>query len=201
MNHYKIQQKILPSAYPSINLYSNISKLDANNKVINTLYIKRTIAEWASFSRNAVSPMIVYLSGLMELIANHAIGKKDNNDDSITGTLYGLITRATIDDSEAYLLRFILCNSNEELEEIKKEIYAENENIWQFTYGEGLNKPVLDMLYIKRTYAALVVPNVSHVIMTIPQDEFDEYLCSIQEVIEKEREEKQITTTDSMEDK
>lgn len=188
MNYYKIEQKLSLSVYPSIHLFSNIVKLDesAKNEIGNKIYMKRTISDLASYNINAAEMTIAYLAGFMELIDNNAIGAIEDGEETLSETLYGFIYKTVADNKIVYLLNFALCDDIEKINEIKNNIIEVNnisdDGIWRFTYGEGVKRNVLNMLYDKCAYTVIINQNVSPVIMTTPQPDYDTYICTTQAV-------------------
>lgn len=192
--HYEVKQKIIPFAYPQVHLLSSVTIItDGNKNDEETVHVKRDIADWASITPESIGPTIAYAIGLCKTIENNAWDGEDS--DTVEGELWAYIRLVDkLEDSNIglYHLQFALCKDPMDARRIRDEMEEEfqangiKKTIWVFKYGDGLKKPVLDMLYDKKHYLININDKI---INTVSYEEFPEcdvYECAVTEAMKND---------------
>ena len=189
--HYEVKQKIIPFAYPQVHLLSSVTIItDGNENDEETVHVKRDIADWASITPESIGPTIAYAIGLCKTIENNAWDGEDN--DTVEGELWAYITPdANLQgaDMNIYHLEFALCKDSMEVRKIRDTMEEKiqstgiKKNIWVFKYGDGLKKPILDMLYDKRHYIINIKDKITNTVSYEEFPEHDIYDCIITEAV------------------
>ena len=187
--HYEVKQKIIPFAYPQVHLLSSVTIItDGNKNDEETVHVKRDIADWASITPESIGPTIAYAIGLCKTIENNAWNEED--PDTVDGELWAYITPdANLQgaDMNIYHLEFALCKDSMEVRKIRDTMEEKiqstgiKKNIWVFKYGDGLKKPILDMLYDKRHYIINIKDKITNTVSYEEFPEHDIYDCIITE--------------------
>lgn len=182
MTNYEVTQRIIPSVYPSIHLFTSATKI-VDDEEYETIYTKRELADWASFTKASVGPTIAFTLGLCETVNVDAWNEEF---ETVRGTLWAYIRNIATGDEDinTYSLEFAMCEDSLDARKIRGQLAeadnAKPEEYWILAYGDGLKTPVLDMLYDKRTYVVTVKSRVSSNVSYEEIPECDVYDCIIQ---------------------
>lgn len=189
MNQYSVEQKLVPGPYPEIRIITNISKFAEDNKMIDTISINRTIANWEGYGADSVKPLIAYFLGMTESLNYNVWDKQDH---IINDELYGFIHMIEEEDKEIYILELALCKNYEHAEEIlKSKISNDNDayKYWIFLYGPNTNENVLSLLHNKCKFIIMIEALPINVITKGAASEYDKYIAFVTKIETKDSKE------------
>lgn len=191
--YYEVEQKIIPFAYPQVHLFTSATMVYDGEKSEDTIYLKRDIADWASITPESIGPTIAYTLGLCKTIENNAWDGEDS--DTIDGELWAYIRfvdKQGDTNVGLYFLEFALCKDPMDARRIRDEIEAElsthgiKSTLWVFKYGDGLKKPILDMLYDKHGYYIDISDKITNTVSFEEFPECDIYTCVVSDMLKNE---------------
>lgn len=191
--YYEVTQKIIPFAYPQVHLFTSATMICNGEESEDTVHIRRDVADWASITPESIGPTIAYTLGLCKTIENDAWDGED--DDTVEGELWAYIRLVDkLEDSDVglYHLQFALCKDPMDARRIRDEMEGEfqaneiKKTIWVFKYGDGLKKPVLDMLYDKKHYLININDKITNTVSYEEFPEYDVYECAVTEAIKND---------------
>ena len=96
MTNYEVTQRIIPSVYPSIHLFTSATKI-VDDEEYETIYTKRELADWASFTKASVGPTIAFTLGLCETVNVDAWNEEF---ETVRGTLWAYIRNIATGDED-----------------------------------------------------------------------------------------------------
>ena len=185
MSTYNVSQKIIPSTYPQVHLFTSVTKIIDDEKQDNAIYVKRELADWASFTPESVAPTIAYTLGLVKTIENNVW---EESLETVEGELWSFIRVISKEESNSICeLSFAVCKDPLEARNIRNKLTKLN-NVdigayWSFKYGDGIKKPILDML--NHSYIVSISHNNKVNVSYKDISEYDNYICEIAKAIKK----------------
>lgn len=185
-NKYNVTQKIIPGAYPQVHLSTSVTKITDDKEKNDTIYVQRELADWASFTPESVAPTIVYTLGLVKTIENNVW---EESLETIEGELWGFIRVVSKEFLNTVCqLSFAVCKDPLEARNIRDSLAKINDvdigAYWTFKYGDGIKKPILNML--NHSYMISINRNIKMNVSYEEIPEYNGYTCEIVEVVKKE---------------